>query len=94
MLGLSERVERRDQRHRVDQHAGGAAVRARDDRRTTASSRGGLQAEAQPLVVYTSAQSHSSVEKAALLAGFGREHVRIVPHDAVVRDAAGRRSTR
>ena len=44
-------------------------------------SRGGLQAEAQPLVVYVSAQSHSSVEKAALLAGFGKQHVRIVPHD-------------
>jgi aromatic-L-amino-acid decarboxylase len=43
--------------------------------------RGGLQAEAQPLIVYTSAQSHSSVEKAALLAGIGRENVRIVPHD-------------
>ena len=43
--------------------------------------RGGLQAEPKPLVVYTSAQSHSSVEKAALLAGFGREHVRMVPHD-------------
>lgn len=45
-------------------------------------SRGGLQAEPQPLVVYTSAQSHSSVEKAALLAGFGKAHVRQVPHDA------------
>jgi aromatic-L-amino-acid/L-tryptophan decarboxylase len=43
--------------------------------------RGGLQAEASPLIVYTSAQSHSSVEKAALLSGFGRENVRIVPHD-------------
>ena len=43
--------------------------------------RGGLQAEAQPLVVYVSAHSHSSVEKAALLAGFGRENVRVVPHD-------------
>lgn len=43
--------------------------------------RGGLQAEAKPLMVYTSAHSHSSVEKAALLAGFGREHVRVVPHD-------------
>jgi aromatic-L-amino-acid decarboxylase len=31
--------------------------------------------------VYTSAQSHSSVEKAALLAGFGRENVRVIPHD-------------
>lgn len=44
--------------------------------------RGGLQAEAQPLTVYVSAQSHSSVEKAALLAGFGRANVRAVPHDA------------
>ena len=44
-------------------------------------SRGGLQAEAKPLIVYTSAHSHSSVEKAALLAGFGREQVRMVPHD-------------
>lgn len=43
--------------------------------------RGGLQAEPSPLIVYTTAQSHSSVEKAALLAGFGREHIRIVPHD-------------
>lgn len=43
--------------------------------------RGGLQAETQPLVVYVSAHSHSSVDKAALLAGFGREHIRLVPHD-------------
>jgi aromatic-L-amino-acid decarboxylase len=43
--------------------------------------RGGLQAEDKPLTVYASAQSHSSVEKAALLAGFGRDNVRIVPHD-------------
>src|SRR5438067_4016892 len=51
--------------------------------RTTAFSltRGGLQAEPRPLVVYTSAQSHSSVAKAALLAGFGRDNIRIVPHD-------------
>ena len=44
-------------------------------------SRGGLQAEPQPLVVYTSANSNSSVDKAALLAGFGRDHVRVVEHD-------------
>src|SRR5579864_7025604 len=44
-------------------------------------SRGGLQAEPQPLVVYTSANSNSSVDKAALLAGFGRENVRVVEHD-------------
>src|SRR5579863_7424797 len=44
-------------------------------------SRGGLQAEERPLVVYTSAHSHSSVEKAALLAGFGRENVRLIEQD-------------
>jgi len=51
--------------------------------RTTAFglTRGGLQAESRPLIVYTSAHSHSSVAKAALLAGFGRDNIRIVPHD-------------
>lgn len=43
--------------------------------------RGGLQAEPRPLVVYASAQAHSSVEKAALLAGFGRANVRAVATD-------------
>lgn len=42
---------------------------------------GGLQAEDRPLIVYTSGQSHSSVEKAALLAGFGRANVRLIAHD-------------
>ena len=44
--------------------------------------RGGLQTVHEPLVVYVSAHSHSSVDKAALLAGFGRDHVRLVPTDA------------
>jgi len=43
--------------------------------------RGGLQGEEKPLVVYTSSHSHSSVEKAALLAGFGRANVRRLPVD-------------
>lgn len=43
--------------------------------------RGGLQGEERPLIVYTSGQSHSSVEKAALLAGFGRANVRNIPTD-------------
>jgi aromatic-L-amino-acid decarboxylase len=43
--------------------------------------RGGLQAEPRPLIVYTSDQSNSSVEKAALLAGFGRANVRMIDHD-------------
>ena len=43
---------------------------------------GGLHGCDRPLVVYASAQSHSSVEKAALLAGFGRDNLRLVPHDS------------
>ncbi|MEK7400900.1 MAG: pyridoxal-dependent decarboxylase [Gemmatimonadota bacterium] len=43
--------------------------------------RGGLQGESKPLVVYLSAHSHSSVEKAPLLAGFGRQNIRVVEHD-------------
>ena len=43
--------------------------------------RGGLQGEESPLVVYVSKHSHSSVEKAALLAGFGRKNLRHVAHD-------------
>lgn len=52
--------------------------------RTTGYSlaRGGLQAEDHHLTVYTSDQAHSSVMKAALLAGFGRGNVRAVAHDA------------
>jgi len=46
-----------------------------------AMSRGGLPTAKQPLIVYTSDQSHSSVAKAALLAGFGRDNVRLVAHD-------------
>lgn len=42
----------------------------------------GGQGAAGPLVVYHSEQAHSSVVKAALLAGFGREHLRAIPTDA------------
>jgi aromatic-L-amino-acid decarboxylase len=42
---------------------------------------GGLQAQEKPLVVYVSPHSHSSVDKAALLAGFGRANVRVVAMD-------------
>ncbi|MGH9533909.1 MAG: pyridoxal phosphate-dependent decarboxylase family protein [Terriglobales bacterium] len=64
---------------------------------------GGLRDAPRPLTVYTSVQSHSSVEKAALLAGFGREHLRLVAcgpdfgmdpaalADALAEDAAGGR---
>src|SRR5581483_8887677 len=42
-----------------------ALVCARERTTDFGLARGGLQAEASPLVVYTSAHSHSSVEKAA-----------------------------
>jgi len=59
-----------------------ALICARERATAFSLTRGGLQAESRPLVVYTSAHSHSSVEKAALLAGFWRANIRVVPHDA------------
>jgi aromatic-L-amino-acid decarboxylase len=59
-----------------------ALVTARERATAFAATRGGLQAEAQPLMIYVTAHAHSSVEKAALLAGFGRENLRVVAHDA------------
>ncbi|MCE1203075.1 MAG: pyridoxal-dependent decarboxylase [Holophagaceae bacterium] len=41
----------------------------------------GLQGGEAPLVVYASDQGHSSIEKAALLAGFGRSFLRLIPTD-------------
>jgi aromatic-L-amino-acid decarboxylase len=42
----------------------------------------GLQGNQSPLTVYASEQSHSSVKKAALLAGFGLEHVQSISVDS------------
>jgi aromatic-L-amino-acid decarboxylase len=58
-----------------------ALISARERTTNYGLSRGGLQAEAKPLVIYTTAHAHSSVEKAALLAGFGRDNIHIVTHD-------------
>ena len=58
-----------------------ALICARERASNFGLTRGGLQGEAQPLVVYASAHSHSSVDKAALVAGFGRDNVRHVAHD-------------
>ncbi len=55
---------------------------ARERSSDYALARGGLQSTERPLVVYTSAQSHSSVAKAALLAGFGRDNLRSIGTDA------------
>lgn len=58
-----------------------ALISARERASSFSIVRGGLQSEQRPLVVYASGQSHSSVEKAALLAGFGRANVRSIAAD-------------
>ncbi|RRR75433.1 MAG: aspartate aminotransferase family protein [Candidatus Viridilinea halotolerans] len=58
-----------------------ALICARERLTSYGATRGGLQAEELPLIVYCSGQSHSSVEKAALLAGFGRTNLRPIATD-------------
>ncbi|UBV45113.1 aspartate aminotransferase family protein (plasmid) [Deinococcus taeanensis] len=58
-----------------------ALLCARERTTQYSASRAGLQGEARPLVVYSSAYSHSSVQKAAVLAGFGNDNVRAIPTD-------------
>ena len=57
-------------------------ISARERATGYALDRFGLQSERAPLTVYVSEHAHSSVEKGALLAGFGRGMVRVVAHDA------------
>ena len=59
-----------------------ALICARERASDFALTRGGLQSVTSPLVVYVSPHSHSSVEKAALLAGYGRENIRTIEADA------------
>jgi aromatic-L-amino-acid decarboxylase len=58
-----------------------ALLCARERASSYSLARGGLQAAKHPLVVYVSGHSHSSVEKAALLAGFGRANLHIITTD-------------
>ncbi len=58
-----------------------ALLCARERTSAFSQNRGGLQAEQARLVVYASDQAHSSVPKAALLAGFGAEHLRLIGTD-------------
>ena len=59
-----------------------ALICARERASDFALTRGGLQSVPSPLVVYVSPHSHSSVEKAALLAGFGRDNIHTIEADA------------
>jgi aromatic-L-amino-acid/L-tryptophan decarboxylase len=58
-----------------------ALVCAREKSSAYGLAREGLQGDGPRLAVYVSQMSHSSVEKAALLAGFGRAFVRSIPVD-------------
>ena len=58
-----------------------ALICARERSTGYSLARGGLASAEKPLVVYTSAQSNSSVEKDVLLAGFGRDNLRFVALD-------------
>jgi len=59
-----------------------ALLCARERSSGFARDHGGLQGGGPPLVVYASDQSHASVEKGALLAGFGRDNLRLIATDA------------
>jgi aromatic-L-amino-acid decarboxylase len=59
-----------------------ALICARERATGYALARGGLQGETRTPRVYVSAHAHSSVDKGALLAGFGRDNLRLVPFDA------------
>lgn len=62
-----------------------AMLIARESVSEYSESAGGLQAEDKPLIVYTTDEAHSSVAKAALLAGFGRDNLRLVAMDPATR---------
>ena len=58
-----------------------ALLCAREKASSYSLAHSGLQGQDQPLIVYVSKHSHSSVEKAALLAGFGRANLRVIGVD-------------
>jgi aromatic-L-amino-acid/L-tryptophan decarboxylase len=66
-----------------------ALICARERATNYALARGGLQGETRTPRVYVSAHAHSSVDKGALLAGFGRDNLRLVPFDAKYAMRAG-----
>ncbi len=62
-----------------------ALLAAREKASDYSESRGGLQRESVPLIVYTTEEAHSSIKKAALLAGFGQGNLRCVNVNPVTR---------
>ncbi|MCP4490329.1 MAG: aspartate aminotransferase family protein [Gammaproteobacteria bacterium] len=62
-----------------------ALLVARENASSYSQNRGGLQAEDTALVVYSTAEAHSSITKSALLAGFGADNLRFVDVDPQTR---------
>src|SRR6185369_2309033 len=58
-----------------------ALISAREKASHYALAKGGMQDGGQPLVIYVSDHAHSSVDKAALLAGFGKKYIHRVAVD-------------
>lgn len=58
-----------------------ALVSAREKASQNSFATGGMASLDQPLVVYATAQAHSSVTKAAVLAGFGVGNIRLIATD-------------
>ena len=58
-----------------------ALLCAREQASNHSQIKNGLQGEKLPLIIYSSIQSHSSVKKAALLAGFGLNNIRTIETD-------------
>ena len=59
-----------------------ALISAREKASNYALAGAGMQGGDRALTIYVSEQAHSSVDKAALLAGFGKSHIRHIPVDA------------
>jgi aromatic-L-amino-acid decarboxylase len=62
-----------------------AMILAREQATDYSKNAGGLQALATPLVVYSTAQAHSSIAKAVQLAGFGNDNLRLIDEDPYTR---------
>jgi len=58
-----------------------AMILARERASDISKNRGGLQSVQGQLVVYSTAQAHSSVAKAVQLAGFGNDNLRLIAED-------------
>ena len=62
-----------------------AMILARERASALSKNGAGLQGVAAPLIVYSTAQAHSSVAKAVQLAGFGNDNLRYIAEDPYTR---------